>query len=245
MGVEKKKTTNKRLLIVVIVILIASLILITLSFEIFGNSPDIDSIIRVACVGDSITEGSGYPDDLWMRLGTDYIIENFGVGGSTVLLESDRPYMNQTAFQRVKIFLPDIVVIMLGTNDAIPNNYQHIDDFVDDYRKLVRAFQALDSNPKIWLVLPPPIYDDTLGPNGTNFMQGVIPRIEQIANEVNLPVINVYETLAGHPEYFVDGVHLNRQGVKLMVTEIYMVINCKGTNLDIYDAYTANLFKPK
>lgn len=225
MGVEKKKTTNKRLLIVVIVILIALLILIILSFEIVVNSPDIDSAIRVACVGDSITEGSGYPDDLWMRLGTSYIIENFGVGGSTVLLKSDKPYMNQTAFQMVKIFLPDIVVIMLGTNDAIPNNYKHIDNFIDDYRKLVGEFKALDSKPKIWLVLPPPIYNDTLGPNGTNFMHGVIPRIEQIANETNLPVINVYETLAGHPEYFVDGVHLTKQGVTLMVTEIYMAIS--------------------
>ena len=225
MSGEKKKTTNKTLLVIVIVVLIVSLVLIALYFEILGNKPDINSKIRVACVGDSITEGSGYPDDLWMRLGTGYIIENFGVGGSTVLLESNRPHMNQTAIQRAKIFLPDIVVIMLGTNDAIPNNYEHIDNFVDDYRKLVRAFKALDSNPKIWLVLPPPIYDDTLGPNSTNLMQGVIPRIEQVANEMNLPVINVYKVLAGHPEYFVDGVHLNRQGIRLMVTEIYVAIN--------------------
>lgn len=242
---EEKKQPKKRLLVIVIAVLIGSLVLVALSFEILRNNPHIGTTIRVACVGDSITEGSGYPDELWMMLGADYIVHNFGVGRSTILFKSDLPYMNQTTFQKAKEFLPNVVLIMLGTNDAIPNNYQHIDDFVDDYRKLVRAFQALDSNPKIWLVLPPPIYNDTLGPNGTNLMQGVIPRIEQVANEMNLPVINVYEVLAGHPEYFVDGVHLNRQGVKLMVTEIYMVINCKGTNLHIYDACTANLFKPK
>jgi lysophospholipase L1-like esterase len=225
MSKEKKKPTKRRILAILITIFIASLVLIALSFKILENSPHINTTIRIACVGNSITEGSGYPDDLWMMLGANYTVHNFGVGKSTVLLKSDRPYMNQTAFQTAKDFLPDIVIIMLGTNDAIPNNYQYIDNFVNDYKKLVEAFQALDSNPKIWLVKPPPIYNNTLGPNSTNFVQGVIPRIEQVANEMNLPLIDVYGALAGHPEYFLDGVHLNRQGVKLMATEIYRSIN--------------------
>ena len=40
--------------------------------------------IRVACVGDSITEGSGYPFQLNLMLGSNYIVGNFGVSGSTV-----------------------------------------------------------------------------------------------------------------------------------------------------------------
>lgn len=231
MGVEKKKTTNKRLLITAIVVLMALLVLFALYSEILGNKSIIESKIRVACVGDSITEGSGYPSELWMKLGIDYIVKNFGVGGSTVLLASDKPYMNQTAFEEAKNSQPDVVVVMLGTNDAIPNYYQHIDNFVDDYKTLLEAFKTLDSNPKIWLVLPPPIYDDALGPNGTNLVQGVLPRIEQVANQMSLPLINIYEVLNGHPECYVDGVHLTREGVQLLVNEIYVAINDQNPDI--------------
>jgi lysophospholipase L1-like esterase len=224
MGIEEKKTTDRKFSVILIVVL-ASLVFIALYSGINRNSDDLSRVIRVACVGDSITEGSGYPRDLNMMLGANYTIRNFGVGESTVLLDSDKPYMNQTAFQRVKIFLPDIVVIMLGTNDAIPNYYEYIGNFVADYITLVQSFQSLDSNPKIWLVLPPPIYDDILGPDSANLVEGILPRIEQVANDMNLPLINVFEALDGHPEYSADGVHLNKQGVKLMVTEIYTAIN--------------------
>jgi acyl-CoA thioesterase-1 len=236
MGGEKK-TTIKRLLVILFVVLIASLVLIALYPVIHGNNPNVYRTIRIACVGDSITEESGYPRDLWMMLGANYRIGNYGVGGSTVLLDSSKPYMNHTAFQNVKHFLPDIVVIMLGTNDAIPNNYVHINNFVDGYIKLVEAFQALESNPKIWLALPPPIYDNTLGPNSANLVEGVLPRIKQVANEMNLPIINVFEALSGHPEYSRDGVHLNRQGVELMVNEIYIAINGQATDMHIHNAH--------
>jgi acyl-CoA thioesterase-1 len=236
MGVEKK-TTIKRLLVILFVVLTASLVLIALHSIIHGNNPNVHRITRIACVGDSITEESGYPRDLWMMLGANYRIGNYGVGGSTILLNSNKPYMNQTAFQNAKHFLPDIVVVMLGTNDAIPNNYIHIDNFVDDYVNLVEAFQALESNPKIWLVLPPPIYDNILGPNSANLVDGVLPRIEQVANEMNLPVINVFEALSGHPEYSKDGVHLSGQGVELLVNEIYMAINGKATNMEIHNPH--------
>ena len=76
--------------------------------------------IRVACVGDSITQGSGYPNKLQTLLGSNFTVRNFGVSGSTVSLNSIKPYMKQTAFRKAEDFDPQIVVIMLGTNDANP-----------------------------------------------------------------------------------------------------------------------------
>ena len=223
---EKMKTATKtKLRVAGIAILIVSSGLIVLYFENFGNRTSPANTIRVACVGDSITEGFGYPDELWMMLGANYTVQNFGAGGSTVLLSSDKPYMNQTALQRAKDYLPNIVVIMLGTNDASPAYYQNIGDFVNDYKKLVGEFQALTSKPKIWLVKPPPIFNNGSGPNSVNIVQGVIPRIEQVANELGLPTIDVYTALANHPEYFLlDGVHPNSQGAKLIASEIYKAI---------------------
>jgi lysophospholipase L1-like esterase len=189
-----------------------------------GNKTHPVNTIRVACVGDSITEGTEYPADLWMLLGADYTVSNFGVGGSTVSLKSPKPYMNETAFQKAKEFLPNIVVIMLGTNDANPAAYQNIESFVDDYKKLVSEFQALASKPKVWLVEPPPIFNNGTGLSTVFFMHGVLPRIEQVANETNLPAIDAYAALAEHPEYFQDGVHPNSEGAKLIAIEIYKAI---------------------
>lgn len=88
-------------------------------FQILNVEPmDLRDPIRVACVGDSITQGSGYPAKLQVLLGTNYSVGNFGVSGSTVTLNSTKPYMNQTAFEKAQQFQPKVVVIMLGTNDA-------------------------------------------------------------------------------------------------------------------------------
>ena len=63
------------------------------------------NLIHVACIGDSITEGFDYPNYLWMLLGSEYTVGNFGVGGSTVSLGSQKPYMKQPEFQDVSRIL--------------------------------------------------------------------------------------------------------------------------------------------
>jgi lysophospholipase L1-like esterase len=189
----------------------------------FGNQQETKNAfpIKVACVGDSITNGTEYPDDLWMMLGTNYKIGNFGVGGATVSLESDKPYMNQIEFQEAKQFKPNIVIIMLGTNDAYPSRQQSLNNFTKDYKKLVDAFQELSPEPKIFLVIPPPVFNAALGPNNTILLDGVIPRITQAATELGLPTVDVYTPLINHADYFWDGVHPNSNGAKIIATQIY------------------------
>jgi acyl-CoA thioesterase I len=224
---EKMKQNPKfKVLEVFVVILIISSGLIFFYFENAGNRSHVGSVIRVACVGDSITEGFGYPIDLGKMLGANYSVGNFGVGGSTVLLSSDKPYINQSVMQRAKDFQPDIVVIMLGTNDASPSYYQHIGDFVRDYKTLVSEFQSLTSKPRVWLVKSPPIFKNESGPNSVNLVQGVIPRVEQVANDLGLPTIDVYAALANHPEDFLwDGVHPKSVGVQVIASEVYKAIS--------------------
>ncbi|MGA3059277.1 MAG: GDSL-type esterase/lipase family protein [Candidatus Bathyarchaeia archaeon] len=181
--------------------------------------------IRVACIGDSITEGTEYPPDLWMLLGANYTVSNFGVGGTTVSFDSQSPYINTSAFQKSLEFQPNIVIIMLGTNDAHPINEQYNGSFVDNYVELVARFQALVSKPKIWIVLPPPVFSNESGVSPEYFMLTVIPGIEQAANETNLPVINVYSALANYSEYFLDGVHPNSAGAQIIANIIYNSLN--------------------
>jgi acyl-CoA thioesterase-1 len=205
-----------KLLVVCIAAIILSVTLIVV-FSVIGAT-------RVACIGDSITQFSTYPNDLQIMLGTSYNVREFGVSGSTVLFSSFTPYIDQREFQRAKQFLPNIVIIMLGTNDAREDYYQSIANFVADYEQLVCEVQALESKPKIFLVTPPPIFDNDLDLSNVNMLDGVIPGIGQVAEELSLTLIDVYTPLVNHPEYFSDGVHPNNEGAKAIASEVYKAI---------------------
>jgi acyl-CoA thioesterase-1 len=188
-----------------------------------GNKqPPSTKIIRVACIGDSLTQSTLYTYDLQDMLGSNYTVGNFGAGSTTVLLNTETPYMNSTPFQSALEFKPDVVVIMLGTNDAQPNLKIYNASFVGDYKTLIAAFQVLESKPKIWVVLPPPIFSDQGGKiDPQYFKDTLIPFIEQAANQTNLPTIDVFSALASYPQYFPDGIHPTNEAAKLIANEIY------------------------
>jgi acyl-CoA thioesterase-1 len=180
--------------------------------------------IRVACVGDSITEGSGYPFQLHMMLGSNYVVGNFGVSGSTVSLDSTKPYMNESKFKEALDFNPDIIVIMLGTNDANPEITPNEIGFDTDYSQLVSAFQQLDGRQLIWIVKSPPIFTDNSNYNNTILVTTFLPEIDKLADQMNLPTVNIYDALSNHSEYFVDGVHPTSDGAAIIASNVYDAI---------------------
>ncbi len=223
-------TKTKWMAIGVVIVLVASFLTVFFLLD-SENAEEISYPIHVACVGDSITNGTYYPADLQALLGDNFTVGNFGVGAATVLVETEKPYMNQTAFENAKSFQPNIVIIMLGTNDARPDHYAHIGEFTTDYRKLISEFQALGKRkPEIWLVKPPPIFNNSLGLTNANLIYGVMPRIDQVAAELHLPVIDVYSALIGHPDYFpFDGIHPNMEGAQIIANEIYSALTQKSS----------------
>lgn len=186
--------------------------------------------LRVACVGDSITEGSGvtyreweaYPSQLQRMLGNEaYKVGNFGVGGSTLLNSGDKPYQKQSSFQQALNFKPDIVVIQLGTNDTKPQNWAHKDQFAPDYKDLVAKFQALTPAPRIFLNLPPSI------PNPGNYgineraLLEEIPLIKTVAGETQASVIDVHGAFLNHDDLFPDRVHPNTAGATVLAKAVF------------------------
>lgn len=180
--------------------------------------------IRVACVGDSITQGSGYPYKLHLLLGSNYTVGNFGVSGSTVSVNSTLPYMSQPEFQKAKDFHPDIVIIMLGTNDANPEISYSEDSFETDYSQLVTAFEQLDGRQLIWVVKSPPIFTNNSSYNNTYLASTVLPQIDTLAKQMSLPTVDVYSALGNHSDYFMDGVHPDSNGAALIASNLYDAI---------------------
>lgn len=185
--------------------------------------PAVDAqTLRVACVGDSITEFSGYTAKLQEKLGFSYVVGNFGVSGSTASLDGKIAYMKQQAFLKAEHFGPELVVIMLGTNDAnceIANDT----DLTSDYLQLIDAFRSLNSNPDIILVKSPPIYSDYSGYNNTFLTTNVIPTVSAVADNLNLTTVNIYDVMKD-PSYFKDGIHPNDEGADIIANTIYNAV---------------------
>jgi acyl-CoA thioesterase I len=188
--------------------------------------------IRVACVGDSITEGSGYPNKLNLLLGSNYLVGNFGVSGSTVSLDSKKPYLNEHKFQEAMNFHPDIVVMMLGTNDANPEISPNEDSFETDYSQLITDFEHLDGRQLIWIVKSPPIFANNSSYNNTYLESTVLLEIDELAEQMSLPTVDVYSALGNHSDCFMDGVHPNSDGAALIASDIYDAITLPDGSLD-------------
>ncbi len=219
------KPKTKRLFIVAIeVLLIALSLTIVFSNNSATYSVNGNRFSRVACLGDSITNMTGYPEELQTLLGNRSVVGNFGVSGATVNLNSNKPFYYDFTYRDARNFLPTIVIIMLGTNDARTDNYLKISNFTANYERMVNRTQRWNTTQQIFLVIPPPIFNNTLDLNSTSYAEGIIPRIKQVAIDLGLPIIDVYTPLVNHPEDFYDGVHPNSEGVRIIVDTIYQAI---------------------
>ena len=186
-------------------------------------------LIKVACVGDSITFGShvtgrdqnSYPAVLQKLLGEKYQVANFGVSGATLLKKGDKPYWTQSAFGQSNDFAPDIVVIMLGTNDSKPKNWVNKADFAGDYRDLVTHYATLASHPRVYVMSPPPVYEAgryEISP--TTVENEVTPLVREIGGAT----IDVSGALSNHPELFDDTVHPNNAGAAVIAQTVFDAI---------------------
>jgi alpha-L-fucosidase 2 len=187
---------------------------------------------KVAVVGDSIAEGYGllnesknaYPVLLDSILGSDYSVLNCARSGSTVQKEGDIPYWNCDEFYRLFAFKPDIIIIALGTNDVRPRidgiqgtNWNDV-NFRKDYQTMIDTFNTINTKPKIFLCLPTPIYENTFNWNDgdSSLRASVVPEIKKIAESNNLPIIDLYTQMSNQPENFLDGIHPNEKGTRIM-----------------------------
>ncbi len=189
--------------------------------------------IKVACVGDSITAGVGtkkkhnsYPDQLGALLGEGYEVKNFGNSGSTMLDAGDKPYKKQKSFTDAVNYAADIYVIKLGTNDSKPQNWSKKEGFAASTKSLVEAFQKSNPKAKVFLCTPVPVIGKgNFGINNEMVQGEIIPLIKQVAQELKLPVIDLYTALDGHPEVFPDRVHPNDDGAELMAKAVHAALD--------------------
>jgi acyl-CoA thioesterase I len=197
-----------------------------------------DHKIKVACIGDSITFGLGiskrssrsYPSQLAKMLGDDWEVRNYGLNSRTLLSGGDFPYSKEYFYIKAKKWLPDVVVIMLGTNDSKPWNWKHFDEFEKDYSDFLAPFKDQIPQPRIFICQTPPVIKNVFGINGDNLKNLLNPVIKKIAENENVPCIDMYTPLAGRNDLFSDGLHPDAEGARIIANEVYKALT--GINSD-------------
>lgn len=204
------------------------------------KAPAADAI-RVACIGNSITDGHGidmatqygYPALLQQKLGEKYWVKNFGVSARTMLNKGDHPYMNEMAWRDALAFQPDVVIIKLGTNDSKPHNWEHGAAFKQDLVQMIttlcpelanlptnkkkRAKALTEVKKKIFLCTPIPAFKQTWNINDSVIVNGIIPVQQEVAKEYGLQVIDLHTLFANDSDKMLfDGIHPDGNGARRM-----------------------------
>lgn len=189
--------------------------------------------IRVACVGDSITavghssdKAHQYPSQLQIMLdvthgqGT-YSVTNLGACGATLSKTGASPYWNRSQYKALIAAKWDIVILMLGTNDARdigsggPEHWpatcnnasiSSLDTcpFAVDYKAMldvIKGLGTMPTGPEIYIMIPPPLMQQgAYGMNQTiinTIFPNLIPLIYQ-ANKKNIhSMIDIYSGFGG------------------------------------------------
>ena len=222
----------------IVVVSVAILLVVALLYHsgFFGGE---DKRIRVTCVGDSLTYGSGvlktrdlnsYPAKLQTKLGTSYVVSNYGLRNGTASINGNLPYVNSGEYADSLKSNPDIVIIMLGTNDTKTINWNP-DDYKEGLSKIISSYLELETKPTVYLVRSPYCFavdgdytaEYCIQPEVVANEIGEIE--EEVAAEFSVSLIDMYSVTEGQEDLFTsDGIHFNKHGYELIANTIYQAI---------------------
>jgi acyl-CoA thioesterase I len=201
-------------------------------------APAVPGTLRIACVGDSITYGTlvrgrrtnCYPAQLGRFLGPAYSVRNFGANGRAIQKGADLPYWKHKYFRLSSEFNPDIVLIMLGTNDSRKPNWKGLDQYLRDYRNMLLYYRSLSPKSSLYALTPPTEFvlkNKKAVKYGMNkkAIDEMTAGIKTLSAYVGVEVIDINAATASRPEHFsFDGIHANAAGAKHIAETVYMAI---------------------
>lgn len=183
--------------------------------------------IRIACVGDSITEGYGlkhqsetsYPVKLDSILGPKFDVLNSGRSATTLQKKGDFSYWTCKEFSNTFAYKPNIIIVKLGTNDTKPRNWNE-NAFKKDFQALIDTFKTISTHPEIYLCKPVPAFKTVWGINDSIIKNKIIPAIDILAKANNLPTIDLYTYMQNQGMNFPDSIHPNEKAAEVMANII-------------------------
>lgn len=170
------------------------------------------ALTKVMCVGDSLTVASRngswspiqpYTALLQDKLGEGYHVYNAGSSGAT-FFGSINSYSATGYYTYAKTYKPDIVIIMLGTNDFIVRNCllnNSEETVAQAYIDFINYFRGLESAPQVIIATVPncSAIDDTYNVR-ENYNKAVALQ-KRVAQNLGLAVLDMAALSADWPAY--------------------------------------------
>lgn len=190
---------------------------------------------HIACCGDSLTDGhywkdKAYPVYLSNKVTSNYEVLKCGKDGASVTGYGGNQlkYSEQPVYQDSINFAPDIIAMMLGTNDA--TGWKDAEaTFVDDYKALLDSYLDLFPKVKIIMMVSPP----TTTPNQFNIPNDTIrdivnPIQRELAEEYGFEVLDLREEFEAETDYETkylrpngDGVHFTEAAADFVAERVW------------------------
>ena len=228
-----------------------------------AGAPRSNAAINVACCGDSITygvnltgagtaTGQTWPAQLAAMLGSGYNVSNFGYPGLSLMQVNPQPsshpaYITTSYYTSAINSSPNIVIIMLGTNDAsfAPASGQNWDQTYDNtyksqYQQLIRNFQNLASHPKVYVCYAPHCFGSNQYGIDANIVDNSLPGLinQLVTGVTGVGVINCNRAVESMNADFGDNVHPDANGEKALADIIYNAVDPNTTGPVANGTYT-------
>jgi acyl-CoA thioesterase I len=189
---------------------------------------------KLACVGDSITALSSSWCGVIAKKMPEWMVKNFGVSGTNLAKGVGQPYWSSAQYKPSHDFLPNLVVIMLGTNDGVPRVWQGgKSHFVMDYEELIDTYEDLSSKPRVYLIIPIPAGTGPFGHDPNIIADEVGPAVKMVAMNKNVTTIDGFNAFGGKDfdeSLFgaTDQIHPNAKGQGILGDAVYAVLESTG-----------------
>ena len=193
---------------------------------------------HIACVGDSLTAGhmwpnESYPTKLSAIVDDDYAVENCGVNGISITGYGGNSikYLTDSVYQKSLAFNPDIIAIMLGTNDA--TGWANAEaTFDEDYHILLDSYIEHFPFAKFIMMVSPPTKDGNQFriPNQT-IKDEINPRQRDLADEYGFELLDLREEFEAVSDYETrylrtennDGVHFTVEAAEYVAGRVWEI----------------------
>lgn len=193
----------------------------------------------VCCMGDSLTYGHGllqrdsqsYPAQLQQLLlsgcrqnKTRFRVINCGASGACATRTGDFPYWNTSEYKTGVAAQPSFIVLLLGTNDCKPNNWEQ-GTFAQDLQDAIAQLRKAFPHCRMLLCRPPPIFLGDLYVTEHEAMRKAVDEVAAagMADGTVSAVVDVYAAL-NDEGLFPDFVHPGIEGAQEIAQAIYAAI---------------------